>query len=417
MYFVENLEKNIITHKIRVTDETPCYQPSYRLPETLRKPVEEELMSMLQNGLIKRDDDTSWNSPLIVIRKPGNRVLRLVNNFTALNAKTISEPYMMTNLTELLSRAAGNLLITRIDLQKSYYQVNLDSDSQNHTAFQTHIGTFVYTVMVQGLKNEPATCQKLLNIVLRGMHNFAGSLIDDVVIFDMDFETHLMHVRQVLERLTHAGLTANTSKCIFPENRLVILGHLLENGKIYPDPSKVQVVAELGTPKTKSQLKSLLGLLSYFRSLLPHYADIAYPLSELTGKGKPEKLTWTYEQESAFKRLQHALISKPVLRPPDMAKSFQLWVDSSQVAISAILMQRDDEDGENLGHVICYGSRKLLKREQNFSTVEKELLALVYGLLKFKHYLYGTKVQIFSDHQPIRWMNSLVKHNSRMYDW
>jgi len=140
---------NIITHKIRVTDETPCYQPSYRLPETLRQPVEEEPMSMLQNGLIKRDDEPSWNSALIVIRKPCNHRLRLVNNLVALNERTISEPYMMTNLTELLSRAAGNLLITLVDLRKSFKQVKLDPDSQKYTVFQTHIGTLVYTVWLK----------------------------------------------------------------------------------------------------------------------------------------------------------------------------------------------------------------------------------------------------------------------------
>ena len=415
--FCEQLGKtNVITHKIRVTDETPCYQTPFRIPEMLKKPVEEELTSMLQQGIIKRDDESSWNSPLIVLRK-ANGGLRLVNSFVGLNEKTITEPYLMTNLNELLSRAAGSQLISRIDLQKSFYQISLSPESQKYTAFTTDLGTFVYTVMPQGLKNAPGTCQKLLNIVLRGMHKFSGSLLDDIVIFDKDPETHMMHVRQVLERLRGSGLTANKAKCIFAENRLVILGHLLENGRIYPDPSKVKVLSEMAMPKTKRQLKSLLGLLSYFRDFLPHYADIAYPLSELTGKGKPDKLTWTSEQETAFQKLRTALISKPVLRPPDMSKPFQLWVDSSQVAISAILMQRDDNDADNIGHAICFSSRKLARREQNFATVEKELLALVYGLLKFKHYLYGTKVDIYSDHQPIKWMRSLVKHNSRIARW
>ena len=279
------------------------------------------------------------------------------------------------------------------------------------------MGKFVYASMPQGLKNAPATCQKAMNIILRGLHRFAGSLLDDVVVFDHDFDLHLGHVRQVLERLRDAGLTANVGKCIFAENRLKILGHLLENGKIYPDPDKIKAVAEMQTPRTKSQLKSVLGFFGYFRDYVPHYAEIAFPLSELTAKSKPQKLNWTSEQQNAFDKLRSALTSKPVLRPPDMSKDFQLYVDSSKISVSAILMQKEDANEDEIGHVICYGSRKLLPRERKYPIVELELLALVYGVLRYKHYIYGKKVDVFSDHQPIKWMNSLVKHNCRIARW
>ena len=405
---------NIITHKIQVTDETPSYTPPFRTPETLREPVERELNSMLQNEIIKRDDHSNWNSPLIVIKKPDGG-LRLVNSFVALNERTITEPYQMTNLNELLSRAAGCQYITRVDLTQSYYQIELDPDSQKYTTFSSHIGSFSYLRMPQGLKNAPGTCQKMMNIVLRGMHKFSGSLVDDIVIFDKNPDVHLTHVKHVLERLRNAGLTANKTKSIFAENKLKILGHLLVDGQILPDPEKIRTVSEMKLPKTKSQLKSTIGLFSYFRDFVPHFAEIAFPLSDLTGKGKPEKLTWTETQVKAFEKLRIALMSKPILRPPDMTKSFQLHADSSNTALSSILMQRSDEN--DAGHVICYASRKLLDRERNYSTVEKELLAIVYGLLKFKHYLYGTKVDIYSDHQPIKWMRSLIKHNSRIARW
>ena len=224
-------------------------------------------------------------------------------------------------------------------------------------------------------------------------------------------------MRQVLERLRSAGLTANKAKAIIAENKLKILGHLLVDGQILPDPEKLRTVSEMKIPKTKSQLKSMVGLFFYFRDYVSHFAEIASPLSELTGKGKPEKLTWTETQTEAFEKLRTALVSQPILRPPDMTESFQMYVDTSNVTLSSILMQRSDENDHSVGHVICYGSRKLLERERNYSTVEKELLAIVYGLLKFKHHLYGTKVDIYSDHQPIKWMRSLIKHNSRIARW
>ena len=402
-----------IKHRIQVTDEKPCYQPSYRIPETLRQSVEQELSQMLEDGVIQHDDETSHNSPLVIVRKK-DEGLRLCNNFIALNNKTVTEPYMMTNMTELLCRAAGSTYISRIDLKSYYFQVELEPESRKYTGFQTPFGSYSYLRMPQGLKNAPSTAQKLANMILRGLHRFAGSLIDDIVIFSMRFHDHLNHVRQVLERLRDAGLTANTSKCQFAENKLLVLGHLLENGRIYPDEGKVKAVLEWPIPRTKTQLKSFLGLAGFFRQYISHFATTAFPLTELVKKGSPERLKWTKTQQEAFDGLRRALTSKPVLRPPDMTKDFQLWVDSSRVAGSAILMQLGDENESPVGHVICYASRKLLPRERLYPIVELELAAICFGLLKFKHYVYGKHIDVYSDHAALRYLNSLSKHSSRL---
>jgi len=268
--------------------------------------------------------------------------------------------------------------------------------------------------MPQGLKNAPSTAQKLINMILRGLHRFAGSLIDDIVIFSMHFDDHLNHVRQVLERLRDAGLTANTNKCQFAENKLLVLGHFLENGRIYPDQGKVKAVLEWPVPRTKTELKSFLGLAGFFRQYISHFATIAFPLTELVKKGSPERLKWTETEQEAFDGLRRALTSRPVLKPPDMTKDFQLFVDSSRVANSAILMQTGDANDNPVGHVICYASRKLLLRERLYPIVELELADICFGLLKFKHYVYGKHVDVYSDHAPLRYLNSLSKHSSRL---
>jgi len=191
-------------------------------------------------------------------------------------------------------------------------------------------------------------------------------------------------------------------------------------GKIYPQPTKLQVVANYPVPKTKPQLKRFLGLTGYFREFIPHYATIAFPLSELTGKAKPEKLQWGADQQHAFETLRLVLMSKQVLQPPNMDKDFHLWVNASTVAVSAILMQKDDgkeDDDTHIGHVICYGSKKLLLREHLYPIVELEILAIVFGILKFKHYVWGKKIHCWSDHKPLLFLNSLVKHSSRLAKW
>jgi len=376
---------------------------------------------MLDADILQYEDESRYNSPMIVL-KISTGGIRIVNNFINLNSKTVSEPYLMTNMNHLLSRAAGSQYISRLDLAQCYYQVILQPQSRKFTAFQTEIGCFSYKRMPQGLRNAPTTCQKLMQILLRGLHRCAGNLLDDIVIFTKNFEQHLDAVREVLERLRKAGLTANTKKCIFATNELHILGHYLKDSKIYPDPNKTKVMINYLLPRTKAKLKTFLGLSSFFREFIPHYADVAFPMTELTSRGKPDKLTWRPEHQKSFDSLKNALVSRPVLRPPDMTKDFQLWVDASKVAISAILMQNENEnENENFpfhgSYIICFGSRKLLPRERNYSVVELELLAIVFGLLKFNDYVWNRRVDVFSDHRPLQWLNSLVKHSQRLAKW
>ena len=166
--------------------------------------------------------------------------------------------------------------------------------------------------------------------------------------------------------------------------------------------------------KTETQLKSFFGLAGFFRQYISHFATIAFPLTELVKTGSPERLKWTDTEQEAFYGLRSALSPRPVLKPPDITKDFQLFVDSSRVANSAILMQTGDANDNPVGHVICYASRKLLLRERLYPIVELELADICFGLLKFKHYVYGKHVDVYSDHAPLRYLNSLSKHSSRL---
>ena len=170
------------------------------------------------------------------------------------------------------------------------------------------------------------------NILLRGAHRYAGSLLDDILVFSKDYDSHLTHVQDVLERLRNAGLTANPKKCHFASNNIRILGHEVTDGLIYPTDEKVEVIKSWPIPQTKKQLKSFVGITSYFRDFIPHYATVAYPLTELLAHGKPEKLVWGKSQQNAFDCLRNALASKPVLRPPDPTKRFMMMADSSTAA-------------------------------------------------------------------------------------
>jgi len=323
---------------------------------------------------------------------------------------------MMTNADELLSRVAGAKYLTKIDLTKSYLQIPLSKESQKYTSFQTQWGVFRYLAMPMGLKCASATCQRLMDRILCGSHKYAGTLIDDILVYSKTFEEHLRHVGDVLDRIKRAGLTANVKKCHFSSDRIKILGHVVQNGLICPDPDKVAAIASWPRPKNKTQLKSFLGLVNFVRSYVPNYAAIAHPLTELLGRSKPDKLGWGDKEQLSFDQLRKALMSKPALHPPDPAKDYKLYSDASTTTISSILAQSSDEQGKG-DHVIAYASRKLLPREQKYPITELELMSIVYGLLKFHHYLYGRKVTVYTDHRPLQWLNSLVKHSPRLARW
>jgi len=287
-------------------------------------------------------------------------------------------------------------------------------NSRRYTGFSTEFGTFSYVTMAMGLRTASATAQRLIDRVLRGAHKYAGSLLDDIVVFDTNWDSHLMHVKDVLDRLRSAGLTANAKKCAFACSRIKILGHIVENGRICPDDDKINVIQKWKVPKNKSQLRSFLGLTNYLREYISHYATLAFPLTELLARNKPDKLKWGAEEQESFDKLKAALTSKPVLKPADPSKGYKLFCDASRMALSAILMQSDD-NGNN--YVIGYGSRKLLPRETKYPIVELELMALIYGLTKFNHWTYGARIEAYTDHRPIQWLNSLAKHSPRLARW
>ena len=378
---------HLMQHEIIVTDNTPSYRNSYRIPEALREPVYNELMKMLDNRIIKYDDETRWNNPLIVLKKSDGR-LRLVNDFTDLNKKMVDDKYQYTDAKELLSRVAGAKFISKVDLSSAFWQMDLTPESQPYTGFYTPFGTFSYIAMPQGIKTGSAGCQRLIDRILRGAHRYAASNLDDIIVFDENYDTHLKHVGNVLQRLQDAGLTANIKKCHFASNNIKILGHVVNDGLIYPDPDKIQVVQNWKPPKTKKQLRSFLGFTGFFRHYVRQYATISFPLTEMTAKNKPDKLVWTQTEIDAFEKLKQALISKPVLRAPDMSKDYKIFVDSSTVSLGCVIMQEDDSGKD---YVIAYSSRKLLQRERRYPIVELELLAIVFALQKHQHLLFNKK--------------------------
>ena len=232
--------------------------------------------------------------------------------------------------------------------------------------------------------------------------------------FSNSFNEHLCHLREIFCRLKEAGLTVSIGKSEFCMKRMTVLGHCLENGTISPSDSHIADVMRIGPQKTKSGVRALLGLLGYHRQMIPNYADITLCLNQLLKKGQPDRVCWEQCHTDALNKIKSILSSKPVLVAPRFDREFIIMCDASNFCVSGILAQSDDSGVERN---VAYFSRKLKPNEINFSTIEKEALAILECCLKWAQFIYGYPVKIRTDHRALEFLESVAKHNARIARW
>jgi len=366
---------------------------------------------MTELGVIE-PSNAPFSSPITLILKKDSSV-RFCIDFRQLNKVTVFDAEPMPNIEAVFSKVAGYKYFSRLDLSKGYWQVPMSQDAKKYTAFETPQGLFQFKVMPFGLVNAPATFCRLMRKVLKGMDN-ADSFVDDILLFTHTWEEHLSVLRELLTRLRSAQLTARPSKCSIGYTNIECLGHVIsENTKLKPHPDKLEAVKNAPRPKTKKQLRSFLGLVGFYRKFVPNFAAVAVPLTDLTKKGLPNSISWGTSQEKAFNTLKGMLVRSPILKLPELDEPFVLRTDASDVGLGAILLQ--EQDGDQLP--VAYASRKLLPREQNYAVIEKECLAVVWGINKFHRYLFGKQFVLETDHQPLIYLNKAKVANARLMRW
>ncbi len=226
----------------------------------------------------------------------------------------------------------------------------------------------------------------MMDHILRDCKGFAEAYLDDVVIYSASWEQHIVHLQEVFARLRQAGLTLKVEKCKFARESTPYLGHVVGSGEVRPDPAKMQAVNDCKVPETKKDVRAFLGRVGYYRRFIPEFSTIAAPLTDLTRKRKPNNIEWTKDCAEAFQKLKKTLLSSSVLKVADSSRQFILQTDASDRGLGAVLSQKNDQGVE---HPVAYASRKLLPREVNYATIEKECLAIVWALRFFHIYLYG----------------------------
>ena len=397
-------------HRIRTTDCVPIRQKPYRIPQAYREEVLKELEEMEKQGIIEKSE-SEWASPLVIVTKKDGGV-RLCVDYRKLNQETKFDAYPMPRIEELLDEIGKAKFITTLDLAKGYWQVPLAEEDREKTAFTTPNGLYQFLTMPFGLSGAPATFQRMMDEVLRGLNSFVGVYLDDIVIHSGTWEEHIAQLEEVFTRLKGANLTIKLKKCVFASDNCTYLGYKIGQGGVRPEEGKIKAVNEMSRPQTKKQIRTFLGMTGYYRRFVRDYATITAPLTELIKKNLPEKIEWSEAAEEAFCRLKKVLISAPLMMNPDFSRSFILQTDASGYGVGAVLSQ-----GENGDQPIAYFSKKLLPRERAYSTIEKECLAIILAVKHFKAYLLGRPFMIQTDHRALRWLHQFREKNSRLTRW
>jgi hypothetical protein len=246
---------------------------------------------------------------------------------------------------------------------------------------------------------------------------FVIPYLDDIIIFSKNKTEHQKHLEIILGKLKAADIALNESKCKFFKEEVKLLGSIVSKGKIKPDPTKISAILEYTRPETIKQLRSFLGMANYIREFIPKFAETASPLTELL-KGKCERsekqIYWTDDGIKAFERLRDEIAKVAYRTQPDLNKDFILITDASSIAIGAVLTQKDSRDKEQM---IAAYSYKLNSAECNYSTTDKELLAVVKGIEHFRHYLAGREFELRTDHQALEYMKTTQNSTSRLLRW
>ena len=390
---------------------------SYDMTMELRKQVDR----LLKLGWI-RPSKSPVGAGAFFSKKPDG-TWRFICDWRALNDITIKDSTTLPNIEDSLNLLRDAKYFSKLDLHSGFYQVRIREEDCWKSAIQTCMGTYEWLVMPMGLSNSPATFQRLMNGVMKGLvGKFVIVYLDDILIYSNTLDEHKVHLTQVLQTLRKAKLYCKPKKCLIATRRLQFLGHVVENGTITADPEKTKAVKEMKQPRNVHDVRSFIGFANYFRKYIRGFSEIAIPLHKLTHKHAT--FTWTAVENKAWEDLKKALTSTPVLQLPDWSKTFIIQTDASEFAIGAALMQGDDDDRV----VIAYRNKVLSDTKKNWGTHERELWAIVDAVDDWRPYIQNRFFQVETDHKPLlallhqknlshkqaRWVTKLAEYNMKL---
>ncbi|RVW80067.1 Retrovirus-related Pol polyprotein from transposon 17.6 [Vitis vinifera] len=397
----------VCTHHIYMEEDVkPVRQPQRRLSPHMQEVVRGEVLKLLQAGIIYPISDSLWVSPTQVVpKKSGITVIqnekgeevstrltsgwRVCIDYRRLNIVTRKDHFPLPFMDQVLERVSGHPFYCFLDGYSGYFQIEIDLEDQEKTTFTCPFGTFAYRRMPFGLCNAPATFQRcMLSIFSDMVERIMEVFMDDITVYGGSYKECLLHLEAVLQRCIEKDLVLNWDKCYFMVQQGIVLGHIISKNGIEVDKAKVELIVKLPPPTNVKGIRQFLGHAGFYRRFIKDFSKISKPLCELLVKDA--KFVWDEKCQKSFEELKQFLTTAPIVRAPNWKLPFEVMCDASDLAMGAILGQR--EDGKP--YVIYYARKTLNEAQRNYTTTEKELLAVVFALDKFRAYLVGSFIVV-----------------------
>ena len=411
IFDLKGISPTVCTHHIYLEEESKAVQqPQRRLNLHMQEVVRVEVLKLLQDGIIYPISDSSWVSPTQVVpkksgvttvlnEKGGEMPTRLTTgwrvciDYRRLNEVTRNDHFPLPFMDQLLERVSGHPFYCFLDGYSGYFQIEIVADDQDKTTFTCPFGTYAYRRMPFGLCKAPATFQRcMLSICSDMVERIMEVYMDDITVYVEIFDECLVHLETVLHMCIEKNRVLNWEKCHFMVNQGIVLGHIISARGIEVDKAKVELILKLPSPTNVKTVRQFLGHAGFYRRFIRDFSKIAKPLYKLLEKDA--KFEWDAECQEKFEELKEYLTTTPIVRAPDWHLPFEVMCDASDLAVEAILGQRV----EGKPYAVYYESKTLNESQRNYTTTEKELLAVVYALDKFRSYLIGSDIVIFTDH-------------------
>jgi len=405
----------LVEHYIDTGSARPIKHKAHIMSPAMESVLHKEVDYLIDHGIVRKSK-SPWSSLPVLVDK-GDGTKRLCINFKDLNKVTKKDAYPLPQVRDILDRLKNAQYLSTIDIKHAFWQVALEQSSIEKTAFAVAgRGLYEWVRMPMGLHNSPATWQRLIDSVLLGeegedLKPNVFCYLDDIVIINSDYDSHMVTLTKVMERIAKAGLTINFEKSKFCREQLKYLGYIIDKHGLRVDPCKIEAILNFPAPRKVRQLRRFLGMTSWYRRFVPNFAQIASPLNALTGKGVIFR--WTPACERAFMDLKDRLCSAPILSCPDFSRMFTLQTDASGSGLGAVLTQQFPE-GER---VICYLSRGLTKAERNYSGTQLECLCVLWAVEKLRPYLEGYHFEIITDCFSLQWLENLKDPLGKLARW
>lgn len=394
----------------------PIYFKAHPVPLSYKALIEKELDRLVEEKVIEPITASEWGTPIVSVIKSDNS-LRICGNYKlTINKWLENVRYPLPRIEEIIEKLNGGIIFTKLDLNKAYTQFLLDEEAQKITTWSTHKGMFRMLRMPYGAAPSSAIFQKHLEQLLQGMPHTINYL-DDIIITGTSLQNHKENVTRVLEKLREAGLTVKQEKCEFYQTEIEYLGYIISKDGIKKTESKVKAILKAQVPTNVKQVRSFCGLVNYYNKFVPNIAQILHPIYNLLKK--ETTFSWNTKCQKAFEEIKQLIAKDIVLTHYNNNKQLVLVTDAANEGIAAILYQKENNGVEK---PIACTSRTLLENEKAFATVDKEALAIIFGVRKFSQYLLGREFIIRTDHKPLLGLfkeNKEIpqRHRDRLQRW